>query len=69
MSQSLILNFIEKGGAEYLNNVFVAYAKTELMKKDFLDDMTPVGGLSLGRDIMAAVFNNFKAEFDKKNPE
>jgi len=69
VKQSLILHFIEEGGAEFLNNVFIAYAAEELMKKDFLDGETPVGGLALGRDIMAAVFNNFKKEFDKKNPQ
>ena len=69
VSQSLILQFIEKGGAEYLNNVFVAYAKDELIKKSFLDNMTPVGGLDLGREIMAGIFNNFQKQFNEKNQE
>ena len=69
VSQSLILKFIEDGGAEFLNEVFVAYATDELVDKDFLDNMTPVGGLAHGRDIMASVFNNFQKQFDEKNPQ
>lgn len=65
VNHNLIIRFIEDGGAEFLNDVFIDYASEELMKKDFLDKMTPVGGLALGRDIMAAIFNNFKKEFDK----
>ncbi len=69
VSQSLLINFIDQGGAEYLNNVFVAYVADELVKKDFLDGLTPVGGIAHARDMMAAVFNNFKAEFDEKNSQ
>ena len=67
VSKSLVLKFIEEGGAEFLNHVFVAYAAEEMVKKDFFDGMTPVGGFAHGRDTMAAVLNDFKEQFDKKN--
>jgi len=69
VSQSLILKFIEEGGAEYFQAVLTEYIAEELVKKDFLDGLTPVGGVAFCRDTMAAVFNNFKAEFDTKNKQ
>ena len=69
VSQSLILQFIEKGGAEYLVEVFVELARMELVNKDFLDNMTPVGGLYLGKDILAGIFNNFQKQFNEKNQD
>ena len=67
VNKSLILKFVEEGGAEFLSQAFIAYASTELIKKDFLDNMTPVGGLAHGRDIMAAILNDFVKQFEAKN--
>ena len=69
VSQSLILKFIEDGGAEFLNEVFTDRVLEEMIKKDFLDGMTATGGLAHGRDVMASVFNDFKEQFDEKNPQ
>lgn len=68
-SKSLVYDFITKGGAGFMNDLFIEYANKYLVDKDFLDGYTPVGALAVGRDIMAAILNDFVAEFDKKNPE
>jgi len=65
----LIIRFIEDGGAEFVHDVFVEYMRQQLVDKDFLDKYTPVGAVALSRDMVAAIFNNFKEEYNKKNPQ
>ena len=69
VSQTLIINFIEQGGQEFLSAVFTAYVVDKLIQKDFLDEITPVGALSLGDDIITDIFNDFQEQFVEKNDE
>jgi len=69
VSQTLIINFIEQGGQEFLSAVFTAYVVDKLIQKDFLDEITPVGALSLGDDIITDIFNDFQKQFAEKNDE
>jgi len=67
--RSLIYNFIEKGGADYIHEVFVRTMIQEMIEKDFMNTYTPVGAVAHSRDMIAAIFNDFKQQFDKENPE
>jgi len=63
VSQSLLLKFIEDGGAKYFEEVFVAYATQYLMDSAFLDGVTPVGAFDKARVIYKAISEDFTEEF------
>jgi hypothetical protein len=67
VSKSLIYNFIEQGGAEFVHRVFIEYMAKELIDKDFFDKYTPVGAVAHSRDVLGTIFNNFKEQFDNEN--
>ena len=69
VSQSLILKFIEEGGADYMMNAWLAYSVKELRNRKLLDKTTPVEALDLGRRIFEDIFTDFLQQFNDKNPE
>ena len=69
VNAGLIYNFIEEGGAEFVNKAFVELMIEEMTRLDFMDKKTPVGAVAHSRDMIASIFNNFKEEFDKANPQ
>ena len=69
VSQSLILKFIEEGGADFVNEIFMDYVFEQLGDKNFFDGMTTLGAVSHSQEIMLSVFNNFQKQFDVKNPQ
>jgi hypothetical protein len=54
-----VVRFIESGGADFIMNCWLAYSVGELKKQSLLEDLTPVGGLDLGRRIFEDVFADF----------
>ena len=69
VSQSLIILFIEKGGADFFMNVWVAYATSDLKKTEFLNDLTPVQALNRGRLIFEDIAKDFAEQFEQKAKE
>ena len=63
---SLIHNFIDKGGMDFMLNAWIAYAAKELRDRSLLDDMTPVSGLDLGRRIFEDIVLDFREQAEKK---
>ena len=69
VDKSLIYNFIDKGGAEFINRMFIEYMILEMQNKKFMDGFTPTGAVSHSREIVGTIFNDFREQFDEQNPE
>lgn len=69
VSQSVLLDFIEKGGGEFVERVFTEYIYEELSKKETFDNLTPMGSVSLCRIKLGDVFLHFQGQFEDKNKD
>ena len=69
VSQSLLLQFIEQGGADFFINAWVAYATEDLKKTEFLNNLTPVQGLDRGRLIFEDIAKDFVEQFEQRAKE
>ena len=69
INPGLIYDFIEKGGADFIHQAFIETMFEEMVELDFMDNYTPIGAVAHSRDVLASIFNDFKAEFDQANPE
>lgn len=66
ISHNDIMKFIAVGGVDYFLNAWIAYSVEELKKRELLDNLTPVGGLELGRQLFNDIGTDFQEQLEAK---